>query len=182
MRFGVLTVAFSMTVTTAVVAQTPTDATAKSNAIAASFSKFKSLSKEKRGVKKEKYLRVESAPAVVSNPADYSGSYKVSDWEFGLDLRVKADGSFTGSGYEPLSENVKRTFTLQNGRIRGALATATKVYANGTSEPFEGAFMNRSVYESPTDKGVTIFGFGTLTRAFVIDGLTIDKLFYEKTQ
>lgn len=171
-----------MTVTTAVLAQTPTDATAKSNAIAASFSKFKSLSKEKRGVRKEKYLRVESAPAVVANPADYSGTYRVPDMQFQLDLRIIPDGSFTGSGYEPLNENVKRTFTLQNGRIRGSLATATKVYADGATESFEGAFMNRSVYESPTDKGVTVFGFGTLTRPFELDGLTIDKLFYDRTK
>ena len=169
-----------MALTSTGVAQTSSEATAKSNAIAASFSKFKNVSKEKHGFKKEKYVRVESAPAVVSNPADYSGTYKVPDTQFQLDLRVNADGSFTGTGFEPLSENVKRTFTLRNGHIRGSLATATKVYANGASESFEGAFMNRSVYESPTDKGVTIFGFGTLTRPFEMNGNTIDKLFYQR--
>ena len=165
-----------------VFAQSSAETSARTNAIAASFSKFKSLSKEKHGFKKEKYLRVQSEPAVKQNPADYSGSYVMKDFDLALDLQVNADGTFTGGGYEPLDENVKRTFTLRNGRIRGALATATKVYDNGASESFEGAFMNRSVYESPTDKGVTIFGFGTLGRAIEIHGLTIDKFFYEKTQ
>lgn len=182
MRLGYFTILVSMTTVTLLGAQTSTDAASRSKSIAASFSKFKSLSKEKRGVRKEKYLRVQSEPAVKQNPADYSGSYAVPDMDFRVDFRVNQDGTFTGSGYEPLSETVKRTFTLRNGRIRGALATATKVYANGASEAFEGAFMNRSVYESPTDKGTTIFGFGALTRSIVINGLTIDKLFYDKTQ
>ena len=182
MRPGYLAVLLSFATAMVATAQTPADASARSSAIAASFSKFKSMSKEKHGFRKEKYLRVQSEPAVKQNPAEYSGAYVMNDFDLGLDLHVNTDGTFAGSGYEPLSENVKRTFTLRNGRIRGALATATKVYANGASEPFEGAFMNRSVYESPTDKGVTIFGFGTLGRAIVIDGLTIDKFFFEKKQ
>jgi hypothetical protein len=181
MRLGYLTIALSMTAATVVGAQTSADASARSTAIAASFSKFKSLSKEKHGIKKEKYLRVRSEPAV-KNPAEYSGNYVMKDYDLGLELQVNADGTFSGRGYEPLNENVKRTFTLRNGRVTGALARATKVYANGSSEPFEGAFMNRSVYESPTDKGVTIFGFGTLGHSVVIDGQTIDKFFYEKTR
>ncbi|HJQ11179.1 MAG TPA: hypothetical protein VJ840_09135, partial [Gemmatimonadaceae bacterium] len=77
-------------------------AEAKSNALAASFSKFKSVSKEKRGVKKEKYLKVESAPVALRNPADYSGKYQVPDLPIGLELNVNRDGTFTGTGYEPL--------------------------------------------------------------------------------
>jgi hypothetical protein len=156
-------------------------AQARTQVIAASFSKFKNLSKEKHGVRKTKYLRVQSEPAIKTNPADYSGNYQVADFGFGLDLRVNRDGSFAGTGYEPLGENVQRSFVLRNGRIDGALLTATKVYANGKSEPFEGAFMNRSVYESPTDKGTTVFGFGMLGKPITVSGLTIDKFFFEKT-
>jgi hypothetical protein len=163
-----------------VMAQTAASADARTNAIAASFSKFKSISKEKRGVKKEKYVRVESKPAVLRNPADYSGKYQVTDMDFGLDLNVKSDGTVTGTGYEPLGEGVRRTFTLRNGKIEGAYLTATKVYADGRTEAFEGAFMNRSRYESPTDKGVTVFGFGTIGDAIQIDGNTIDRFFYER--
>ena len=161
-------------------AQASGSADAKSSAIAASFSKMKSLSKDKRGVKKEKYVRVESEPAVRANPADYSGKYEVPDMNFGLDLSVTRDGTVTGTGYEPLGDGVMRTFTLRNGKIERAFLTATKVYADGRTERFEGAFMNRSRYESPTDKGVTVFGFGMLGRAVVIDGNTIDKFFYQK--
>ena len=161
-------------------AQASRSAEAKSNAIAASFSKFKSLSKEKRGVKKEKYLKVESEPAVLRNPADYSGKYEVPDLNFRLDLTVNSDGAVSGTGYEPVSEGIMRRFTLRNGKIEQAFLTATKVYADGRTEPFEGAFMNRSTYESPTDKGVTVFGFGTIGRAVEIDGNTFDRFFYQK--
>jgi hypothetical protein len=162
--------------TTAASAQTRT------SAIAASFSKFKNMTKEKFGIRKSKYLRVQSEPAVKANPADYSGSYQVADLDFRLELRVNRDGSFDGRGYEPLGENVQRSFVLRNGKIEGALLTATKVYADGKSEPFEGAFMNRSVYESPTDRGATIFGFGMLGKPITFSGYTIDKFFFEKKQ
>ena len=157
-------------------------AQARSNVIAASFSKSKSMSKEKFGIRKEKYLKVQSEPAVRPNPADYSGTYAVPDMDFGLQLQVNHDGTFNGTGFEPLSDNVRRTFVLKNGRIQGALLTARKVYAGGESEAFEGAFMNRSTYQSPTDKGVTVFGFGTLGRPVNVSGLTINKFFFEKTR
>jgi hypothetical protein len=62
------------------------------------------------------------------------------------------------------------------------LVTATKVYANGVTQPLEGAFMNRSTYESPTDKGFTVFGLGVLGRPTSVSGVTIDKFFYERTR
>jgi len=154
---------------------------AKTNAIAASFSKFKSLSKEKRGVRKEKYLKVESKPAVLANPADYSGKYEVPDLHMQIELHVNRDGTFTGNGYEELTDGVLRSFTLRDGRIDRAFLSATKVYANA-SQTFEGAFMNRSTYESPTDKGVTVFGFGTIGRAVYVNGYTVDKFFYRKVE
>ena len=169
-----------MVVASSVAAQAPGSANAKSEAIAASFSKMKSLTKEKFGVRKEKYIKVQSEPAVLRNPADYSGKYEVPDLKFVLDLSVNREGTVTGTGYEPLGEGIMRTFTLRNGKIERAFLTATKVYADGRTEPFEGAFMNRSTYQSPTDKGVTVFGFGTMGRAINVDGLTIDKFFYQK--
>jgi len=163
-----------------ITAQTSGSADAKTSALAASFSKFKSMSLEKRGVRKEKYLKVESKPGVLRNPADYSGKYEVPDMNFGLDLVVNDDGSVSGTGYDRLSENVSRRFTLRNGKIERAFLTATKVYADGRTEKLEGAFMNRATYESPTDKGVTIFGFGTMIQPISIDGNTFDKFFYQK--
>ena len=181
MRLAVLTTTLAAVTVAAssLPAQARATADARSNAIAASFSKFKSLSKEKHGIRKEKYLKVESKPAVLPNPADYSGKYEVPDLQMQLELNVKSDGSFTGIGHEQLSDGVMREFTLRDGRIEGAFATATKVYPNAT-ETFQGAFMNRSTYESPTDKGVTVFGLGTIGREIYINGNTFDKFFFQK--
>jgi hypothetical protein len=59
------------------------------------------------------------------------------------------------------------------------LITATKVYGNGSSEPLEGVFINKTVFESPTDKGVTAFGLGVVGRGLQINGLNVDKIFYQ---
>lgn len=155
---------------------------ARTRAIAASFTKFKNVSKTKRGITKAKYLRVETEPAVRSNPADYSGVYEVQGMDFALTLSIDRNGAVTGSGYEPLSESVKRTFSLRDGRVEGALLTATKVYAGGGTERLEGAFMNRTSFESPTDKGQTVFGFGTLGKQVEVAGMTINKFFFDKTR
>lgn len=153
----------------------------RAQAIVASFNKSKHVSKEKRGVRKEKYLEVRSALAVKANPADYSGAYEAADGRFSLKLRVDATGKVEGDGYEPLNDDaaVARSFTLRNGRVSGALITATKVYADRSSEPFEGVFINKTVFESPTDKGVTAFGLGVVGKQYQVDGNTLDKLFYE---
>ena len=71
-----------------------------------------------------------------------------------LDLKVDGSGNVAVNGYERLDMDspVWRGFTLRNARIQRAL-TGTKVYANGTTEPFEGVFINRTSFESPTDSG-----------------------------
>ena len=123
-----------------------------------------------------------SVPAIKQNPADYSGAYEdLSGMGFSLTLRVDASGRVEGTGYEPLNDEpaVSRSFTLRNGRITGALITATKVYGNGSSEPFEGVFINKTVFESPTDKGVTAFGLGVVGKQFQVGGVNVDKLFYQ---
>jgi hypothetical protein len=157
------------------------DPQARSQVIAASFSKFKSLSREKHGVKKEKYLKVESQPAVKANREDYSGTYEIPDFGFAMHLRVDHSGKVEGDGYEPLNADpsVRRTFTLKDGKIEGALLTATKVYAGGNSERLEAVFLNRTTFESPTDAGFTRFGLGALGRSIQVSGLTLDKFFYE---
>jgi hypothetical protein len=153
-------------------------------AIVASFNKSKHVVKEKHGIRKEKYLDVRSVPAVKQNAADYSGSYEVSDLRFALELRVDATGKVEGIGYEPLNDDasVSRSFTLKDGRMTGALLRATKVYGNGSSEPFEGVFINKTVFESPTDKGVTAFGLGVIRKSFQAGALDFDRLFYQLKQ
>jgi hypothetical protein len=164
------------------VAASTADSQSKAHAIAASFSKFKSVSKERHGIRKEKYRKIESEPVVKTNPADYSGIYEVPDMAFALNLSVDPTGVVKGTGYEPLTESVRRTFSLRDGRIQGALLTATKVYADGESERLEGAFMNRISSDSPNDSGVSVFGFGTIGKSVQVSGLTINKFFYEKSR
>lgn len=101
---------------------------------------------------------------------------------FALNLTVDRNGVVTGTGYEPFTESVRRTFTLRDGRVQGALLTATKVYAGGESERLEGAFMNRTSFDGPTATGVTVFGFGTVGHAIEVSGMTINKFFYDKTR
>lgn len=157
-----------------------TGAQARSQVIAASFNKFKNVNKEKHGVTKAKYLKIESQPAVKANPEDYSGTYEVPDLGFALRLRVDHSGKVEGTGYEPIVDPaVRRTFTLRDGRVEGALITATKVYASGKSERLEGVFIDRTTFESPTDKGSTSFGLGVIGRPIEVSGLTLDRLFLE---
>jgi hypothetical protein len=160
---------------------TASDAQTKTQAIVASFNKFKHVTKEKHGIRKEKYKKIQSEPVVKANREDYSGTYEIPDMGFAMHLRVDHTGNVEGDGYEPLMQDpaVRRTFTLKNGRIEGALLTATKVYAGGHTEKLEGVFINRTSFESPTDKGVTTFGLGTAGRPIEVSGLTLERLFYE---
>jgi hypothetical protein len=157
------------------------DAQTKTQAIVASFNKFKHVNKEKYGVRREKYKKVQSEPVVKANPEDYSGTYEIPDLGFALHLRVDHSGKVEGDGYEPLTPDpaVRRAFTLRNGKIEGALLTGTKLYAGGHTEKLEGVFINRTSFESPTDKGFTTFGLGTVGRPIEVSDLTLDKLFYE---
>ena len=157
------------------------DAQTKTQAIVASFNKFKHVTKEKRGIRKEKYKKIQSEPVVKANPEDYSGTYEIPDMGFAMHLRVDHSGKVEGDGYEPLMQDpaVRRAFTLKNGKIEGALLTATKVYAGGRAEKLEGVFINRTSFESPTDKGVTTFGLGTVGGPTEVAGVTLDRLFYE---
>jgi hypothetical protein len=156
----------------------------RTQTIVASFNKSKHVVKEKRGVRKEKYLDVRSVPAVKPNPADYSGAYETSDLRFSLQLRVDATGKVEGRGYEPLNDEaaISRSFTLKDGRMTGALITARKIYGDGSHEPLEGVFINKTVFESPTDPGVTAFGLGVVGMSFQVREVNNDKLFYQLKQ
>lgn len=147
------------------------------------FSKQKHVVKEKRGIRMEKYRKVVAEPVVASNPATLSGTYRSLDYDFVIRLRVAQNGAVEGSGEDPLDADsrIARPFTLENGKIDGALLTATKVYRNGSRERIEGVFIERTSYESPGDKGVKTFGLGVLSKPMQIGGNTIDRLFYERT-
>jgi hypothetical protein len=71
---------------------------------------------------------------------------------------------------------------LRDGQISGALITAKKVYADGSSEPLEGVFINKSRFESPTDKGITAFGLGVIGKGFQVGGQSLTRIFYQLKQ
>ncbi len=147
----------------------------RSDQIAAAFTKHKSVVSVKRGVTREKYKDVRADPAVRQNLTDYSGSYEISDRGWWIEIRVGCDGRIQATGSE-----ADQAFELKNASITGSLLTATKVYRDGGDERFEGVFMNRTERATPTDPGVTTFGLGVLLATPIdVDGMTLDKLFYE---
>lgn len=152
----------------------------RTQAILASLDKSKHVVKEKRGVRREKYLEVRNAPVIKADPRDYSGLYEVEDLGMGLQLRVDANGRVEGTGYEPMGGDVsvRRSFILRDAKVDGALLTATKVYANGGHEPFEAVFVNRSVFNSPSDPGVTEYGLGAVGKDVQTSGVTFNRFFY----
>jgi len=154
----------------------------RTEAIVASFNKSKHAVKERHGVRVEKYKEVRSEPVIKSDPRDYSGSYEAPDNGAALEIRVDANGNVVGTGYERLDDNasVFRKVTLRNAKIEGALLTATKVYQNGATEPLEGVFIRKTSFESPTDKGITTFGLGVVGPERIVDGNTVDKVFYQR--
>jgi hypothetical protein len=42
--------------------------------------------------------------------------------------------------------------------------------------------MNSSSFDSPTDKGVTVYGLGVVGKQIAVAGLTLDRLFYKLKQ
>jgi hypothetical protein len=155
----------------------------RTRVIVASFNKSKHEVREKKGVRVEKYKEIRSEPAILKNIRDYSGSYEAPELGLSLDLHVDAAGNVTGNGYEPVDPDHKvlRGFRLRNARIDGALLTGTKVYERGGTEPIEGVFINKTSFDSPTDKGVRTFGLGVVDQTVrFAGGVTIDKVFYQK--
>ncbi len=158
------------------VAQQPYSQT-RAQAMAATFNKHKSVVKEKYGVRTAKYKDVWAEPVVKQNAGDYTGVYEVGGLGFLINIQVSNDGSIQANGYE---QGRSRAFKLQNAKIEGALLTASKVYQDGTTDRFEGVFLNRTERNSPTAPAVTTFGLGVwLNKPVEIDGTTYQRMFYE---
>ena len=152
--------------------------------IVASFNKTKHKVVEVYGIKKEKYKRVVSEPAIKQNIRDYSGVYEASEMGYLINIQVGSDGKLNATGSEPANGDTRqmRSFRLEGARISGAMLTATKVYDDGATEKFEGVFINRTDFLSPTDKGMRSFGLGVVSNSFEFAGVTFDKLFYQLKQ
>ena len=144
--------------------------------VAAAFSKQKHVVASKHGVRREKYKDVRSEPVVRQDVSAYAGVY-AADLGDVIELAIGTDGKIQGTGRD--AEPSSRAFVLENARIDGAVLTATKRYRDGTSERFEGVFLNRTERSAPTDPGTTMFGLGVvLPTPREFQGNTYDKLFY----
>ena len=176
-------VAIALFVTCAInVASQQFSTQARAQTIATAFNKHKHVVKAKYGVSREKFKDVRSEPLVKQNASDYAGTYEIEDLGFVLNLQIGTDGRIQASGSEQ-GEQSSRTFKLENAKIEGALLTAAKVYQDGTTEKFEGAFLSRTVRDSPNYPGVTSVGLGVvLATPFEVNGQTYDKLFYQLKQ
>ncbi|MGH7451845.1 MAG: hypothetical protein ACRENG_10895 [bacterium] len=162
-------------------AQEP-DSKIRTQRIVASFNKMKHVVKEKYGVRKERYKEIRCEPVIKQELKDYSGTYEMADLGYSINLWVASNGKIEATGYERATLNSApgRQFTLQDAKIEGALLTAAKVYSDGTVEKFEGVFINRTEFNSPTDSGVSTFGLGVVGKPMeIVNGLKQDKFFFE---
>jgi hypothetical protein len=140
----------------------------------ARFNKVKQKSKHRHGAVMERYVNVHSELA-----PGRSGSYEADGFGRMLTLDVHADGTVAGRGAEE-----GRTFELRGGRVEASHLTATKRFADGTTEPLEGIFINRRRIEGRTAQEITsdhtTFGLGVTSVDFTFEGSTFDRLFYER--
>jgi hypothetical protein len=145
----------------------------RTDELVAALDKTKSKSKEKRGLKIEVYVDVKNEAVAKQNVADYSGTYTDENDMHRLLLNVSSDGRVLGSGYDDEEEGKRQSFTLRDARIDGALLTATKIYANGSTEKLEAVFANRRVRSGTNEKSATeteaAFGVGYV---HTIDSMT----------
>jgi hypothetical protein len=134
--------------------------------LAAALDKTKYKKKEKKNISVEVYVEVKNTPAVKSSPAEYTGAYAAENDDYRLDLRVAVDGTAEGSGHDTTygDNQARASFTLKDARVNGAVLTATKVFADGRTEPFEAVFVNRSMAHGKNANEIeerkTAFGLG----------------------
>ncbi len=137
----------------------------KTQNLIAALGKTKHKKKERGNFSFERYIDVKSEAVVKNNVRDYAGVYKSPDANYQIELRVAADGKVEGSGFDSdFNSSLKQNFTLKDGRIEGALLTATKVYADGETKKLEGVFNNRTVTEGKNPNEIntreTKYGLG----------------------
>jgi len=146
------------------------DALAMAAALDKNKHKKKEKSKDGVNVSFEMYVDIKHEP-VVKQPAEYSNTYVDVDGGFILDLRVADDGTVEGSGEDTVNGEAnagKRSFTLDHGRVNGAVLTADKVFADGSVERLEAVFVNRTTLEGKSPEAITsrrtAFGVGFIQK------------------
>ena len=141
------------------------DAERKTQDLIAALGKTKYKKKEKKNISFELYIDIKSEAVVKNNVREYAGVYNSSDAGYRIELRVSVEGAVEGSGYDTdFNNSQKQNFTLKDARIKGALLTATKVFADGNTEKLEAVFNNRTVIEGKNPNEInsreTKYGLG----------------------
>ena len=121
--------------------------------------------KVKEKVKEKRFEQV-----VKGSLKDYEGTYRGIDETYVIEVRVRPDG---GLNVSSLEDNQK--VTLKNVSLDGAHLTAKKIYADGHTENFDGTFVNRIL------NGVSAFGILVEGMSLKIEGLSLDRVFYQRT-
>jgi hypothetical protein len=155
-----IAVVFSILFTSGVYAQ---DAGQRTRDLVASLDKTKHKKKTKHNITVEVYVDIKNEVAVRADASEYSGTYESEGYR--LTLTAGRDGAASGEGFDTLGGDSKQTnYTLRDGRIEGALLTATKVYENGDTLPLEAVFVNRTAKSGTNAENLvtnsTEFGIG----------------------
>ena len=118
----------------------------RASELAAALDKTKYKKKEKHGNTYEFYLDIRNKPRLpASGPSEFSGKYVCDSGESKLDLKVSADGTAAGSGWDTdMNDNKTLAFTLRDARVDGSLLRATKVFDDGKTETLEAVFVDRT--------------------------------------
>jgi hypothetical protein len=121
------------------------------------------------GGQKLKYKKKEKRfePVVKANVADYAGHYVGIMPDYYLEISSGADGQLSITSHEG-----RRHATLRGVRVEGARLTATRVYADGATKPFEATFANRIL------NGESAFGIIVENVNVEFEDMTFNKLFY----
>ena len=156
------------------------DATQKTKELVAALDKTKYKKKDKGVVHLEFFVDVKNEAALRSDRSQYTGAYEADGYL--LTLTVLADGSVKGSGYDSLMDSDKPVnFELKNARLDGALITGTKVFDNGTEQPFEAVFVNRTTKSGSNPKTVnaeeTQFGVGFIQNGGAANSAWSNRVF-----
>jgi hypothetical protein len=180
----ILFVVVSLSAPEAAFAQT-SDTARKTQDLVAALDKTKYKKKEKKNFVVEVYVDIKNEPLVKNNVREYAGNYGTSGSDYRIELRVLPDGRAEGSGYDLYFENSdfnrqsRRSFTLRDAKIEGALLTATKVYENGEAKKFEAVFVNRTAIGGKNPNEIesrrTDFGLGFID----VQGNFTNRVFLE---
>ncbi|HEX8738395.1 MAG TPA: hypothetical protein VF721_23895 [Pyrinomonadaceae bacterium] len=140
-----------------------TSGSQRAQEVAASLDKTKYKHKEKKNFRFERYIDIKNE-AVIKNASEYAGVYESPDANYRIELRVSG-GKVEGSGYETgFNDSSRVNFTLRDARIEGALLTASRVYADGSTKRLEAVFVNRTITEGANPNKIesreTKFGLG----------------------